>query len=133
MFYWFLIMMYPRHILPWAVSVTALTLYPWATETAKSAGEQVVLRPNVIIIYGDLSYNGYASIRTPNADRLNTEGLHMANAHTTSLNSTSSRYGLFTGHYPWRKQGTGITTGDAGMMIASGQHCTRSTLCKSII
>ena len=84
--------------------------------------------PNVIIIYaddigyGDLSCNGTAAISTPNVDSLAGNGIRFTNSHTTSSVSTPSRYGLLTGQYPWRREGTGIATGDAGMIIRPEQY-----------
>lgn len=85
-------------------------------------------RPNVIIIYaddvgyGDLSCNGTRTVETPNVERLAREGVRFTNAHTTSSTSTPARYGLLTGQYPWRKAGTGIAQGDAGMIISPEQY-----------
>jgi len=85
-------------------------------------------RPNVIIIladdvgYGDVSCNGSKTISTPNVDRLAAEGVRFTNAHTTAATSTPARYSLLTGQYPWRKKGTGVATGDAGMIISPGQY-----------
>lgn len=85
-------------------------------------------RPNVIVIladdvgYGDLSCNGARTISTPNVERLAAEGIRFTNAHSTSATSTPSRFGLLTGRYPWRQRGTGIATGDAGMIIAPGTY-----------
>ncbi|MEG1700808.1 MAG: sulfatase-like hydrolase/transferase [Alistipes sp.] len=85
-------------------------------------------KPNVIIIYaddlgfGDLSCNGAKTIATPNTDRVAQEGLRCTNAHTAAATSTPARYGLLTGQYPWRKAGTGIATGDAGMIIRPEQY-----------
>lgn len=85
-------------------------------------------KPNVIIIYaddigyGDFSCNGAQSVCTPNVDSLAAHGIRFTNSHTTSSVSTPSRYGLLTGQYPWRKEGTGIATGDAGMIIRPEQY-----------
>ncbi len=85
-------------------------------------------KPNVIIIYaddvgyGDLSCNGFSSVRTPNVERLASMGVRLTNAHTTSSTSTPSRYGLLTGEYPWRKEGTGVAPGDAAMVITPDQY-----------
>ena len=92
-----------------------------------SGSPQKPQKPNVIIIYaddigyGDLSCNGTAAVSTPNVDSLAEHGIRFTNSHTTSSVSTPSRYGLLTGQYPWRKAGTGIATGDAGMIIR--YHC----------
>ncbi|MDE3235115.1 MAG: sulfatase-like hydrolase/transferase [Bacteroidota bacterium] len=88
---------------------------------------QKTKRPNVVIIYsddvgyGDVSCYGATKIHTPNIDRLAKEGIMFTNAHATSSTCTPSRYGLLTGQYPWRKQGTGIAAGDAGSIIKEDQ------------
>lgn len=84
-------------------------------------------QPNVIFIvaddlgYGDLSCYGAQRVQTPNVDRLAAEGLCFTDAHAVASTSTPSRYSLFTGHYSWRRNDTGIATGDAGMVIRPEQ------------
>ncbi|HJC18553.1 MAG TPA: arylsulfatase [Candidatus Alistipes stercoripullorum] len=103
---------------------------------AAAAGQQPTAPPNVIIIYaddlgfGDLSCNGSRTIATPNADRAAREGVRFTNVHTVASTSTPARYGLLTGQYPWRKPGTGIAAGDAGMIISPEQY-TLADLFKS--
>jgi arylsulfatase A len=93
-------------------------------------------RPNVIYIYaddlgyGDLSSYGATKIRTPNVDRLASEGLKFTNAHSTSGTCTPSRYALMTGQYPWRKKGTGILPGDAALIIPT-ENITLATVFKN--
>lgn len=85
------------------------------------------LRPNVIFLvaddigYGDLSCNGANTINTPNVDKLAKNGVRFTNAHAVAATSTPSRYSLFTGHYAWRRNDTGIAAGDAGMIIRPEQ------------
>lgn len=80
-------------------------------------------RPNVVLIYaddlgfGDVSCNGSQTISTPNVDRLAERGIRFTNARSTASTSTPSRYSLLTGEYPWRREGTGIASGDAAMII----------------
>lgn len=81
-------------------------------------------RPNIVIIladdvgYGDISCNGSRqTIHTPNTDRLAAEGVRFTDAHATAATSTPSRYSLLTGEYAWRRPGTGVATGDAGMIV----------------
>ena len=80
-------------------------------------------KPNVIFIvaddlgYGDLSCYGEKTINTPNVDRLAANGIRFTDAHAAAATSTPSRYSLFTGHYSWRRNDTGIAPGDAGMII----------------
>ena len=84
-------------------------------------------QPNVILIiaddlgYGDVSAYGQTSVQTPNIDRLARGGISFTDGHATSATSTPSRYGLFTGMYPWRKKGTHILPGDAPLLISPTQ------------
>lgn len=98
---------------------TCLTLPVQAQKTAQITPQ----RPNVVLIYaddlgwGDLSCYGAHRVGTPNVDALAHDGVRFLNAHSAAATSTPSRYGLFTGEYPWRRQGTGIARGDAGLII----------------
>ena len=89
--------------------------------------EKTATLPNVIIIladdigYGDLGFNGEPTVQTPNADRLANSGIRFTDAHAVAATSTPSRYSLLTGHYAWRRNDTGIATGDAGMVIKPEQ------------
>ncbi|MBR0532040.1 MAG: sulfatase-like hydrolase/transferase [Bacteroidales bacterium] len=80
-------------------------------------------QPNIILIVaddlglGDVSCYGSTTISTPNIDRLAVEGLRMNNAYATSSTSTPSRFGLFTGMYPWRTPEARILPGDAPLLI----------------
>lgn len=84
-------------------------------------------KPNVIFIvaddlgYGDISCNGEKTVSTPHVDNLAVSGLRFTNAHSVAATSTPSRYSLFTGHYSWRRNDTGIAAGNAGMVIRPGQ------------
>lgn len=94
-------------------------------------------KPNVILIYvddlgfGDLSCYGATKIITPHLDNLASEGIRFTNAHTTSATCTPSRYGLMTGHYPWRKQGTGVLPGDAALIIPTNKMTLASLFQKN--
>lgn len=84
-------------------------------------------KPNIVFIladdigYGDLSCYGEKTVNTPNVDKLASMGVRFIDAHASSATSTPSRYSLLTGQYAWRKKGTGIATGDAGMIIRPEQ------------
>lgn len=98
------------------------------TATITQAQKKIIAqKPNVIFIigddigYGDLSCYGEKTIHTPNVDQVANNGIRFTNAHTTAATCTPSRYSLFTGEYNWRKKGTGIATGDAGMIIRPEQ------------
>ncbi len=85
------------------------------------------IQPNLIIIYvddlgyGDISCYGATEISTPHIDELAANGLMFTNAHCPSATCTPSRYAMLTGEYAWRREGTGIARGDAGMIIETGQ------------
>ena len=93
--------------------------------------------PNVVIIYSDdLGYGdpgcyGATRLSTPHIDALAAQGLRFTNAHTTSATCTPSRYGLLTGQYPWRKQGTGVLPGDAALVINTQQATLASIFKKA--
>jgi arylsulfatase A-like enzyme len=65
--------------------------------------------PNVVLIladdlgYGDTGCYGATKVRTPNIDRLASEGRRFTDAHSASAVCTPSRYALLTGEYPFRK------------------------------
>ena len=86
-------------------------------------------KPNVIIImaddigYSDIEWlQDLPAVNTPHLKKLAGESIRFSNAHATSATSTPSRYGLLTGMYPWRKQGTGIAAGDAAMIVRPEQY-----------
>lgn len=64
--------------------------------------------PNFIIIfaddmgYGDLGINGHPTIRTPNLDKMATEGQKWTNFYVAAPVCTPSRAGLLTGRLPIR-------------------------------
>ena len=84
-------------------------------------------KPNVIVIvaddlgWGDVSAYGNTTIHTPNIDRLAHEGVCLSDGHATSATSTPSRYGLFTGMYPWKNANAKILPGDAPLLISPQQ------------
>ncbi len=61
------------------------------------------IRPNILLIYaddlgyGDLSCYGATKIKTPNIDKVASQGLLFTNAHATSATCTPSRYSMMTG------------------------------------
>ncbi|HUT52416.1 MAG TPA: sulfatase [bacterium] len=69
-------------------------------------------KPNIVIImaddlgYGDLSSYGSEAVRTPNLDRLATEGVKLTEFFASAPVCSPSRAGLLTGRYPVR---TGTT------------------------
>lgn len=113
--------------------VTALAAMALANPPA-SASAARTSKPNIVIIladdlgYGDTGCYGATRIPTPNVDRLGREGLRFRDAHSTSATCTPARYALLTGEYPWRRKGTGILPGDAGLIIEPGRTTLPSLL-----
>lgn len=93
----------------------------------KAANTATQQKPNVIFIvaddlgYGDISCYGEKTISTPHVDSLAANGIRFTDAHSVAATSTPSRYSLFTGHYSWRRNDTGIAAGNAGMIIKPEQ------------
>lgn len=102
-------------------------LLPCGALHAQEASGGQLPRPNVIFIvaddlgYGDLSCYGMNIMKTPHVDKLAADGVRFTDAHAVASTSTPSRYSLFTGHYAWRRNDTGIARGDAGMVIRPEQ------------
>ena len=73
------------------------------------AKQKMNIKPNVIILnvddlgYGDIGCYGATKVKTPNIDKLASEGRSFLDAHSSSAVSSPSRYGLITGEYPCRK------------------------------
>jgi arylsulfatase A-like enzyme len=117
-------------LLPGALGIMSLA-------SSLPANAQTTEKPNIIIIYaddlgyGDVSCYGATSLKTPNIDRIASQGLRFTNAHCTSATSTPSRYSLLTGEYAWRKKGTGVATGDAVAIIQPGRTTIASVLKKA--
>jgi arylsulfatase A-like enzyme len=122
-------------IRPGTIALLVAALLTGACASAPPASRSD--RPNVVIVYaddlgyGDVSSYGATRIRTPHIDRIAAQGLRFTRAHTTSATCTPSRYGMLTGEYPWRKQGTGVAPGDAALLIEPGRTTLASILQKS--
>lgn len=84
-------------------------------------------KPNVVLIYaddlgfGDLECYGAKNVATPNANRLADEGIRFTNGYASAATSTPSRYTMLTGQYAWRREGTDVAPGNAGMIIRPEQ------------
>lgn len=72
--------------------------------------------------YGDLSCYGAQGVSTPHTDSLAREGVRFTDAHAVASTSTPSRYSLLTGQYAFRRDGTDIAAGNAGMIIRPEQY-----------
>lgn len=85
----------------------------YAAETSKALPIEKIqnfsgIQPNIVIIncddlgYGDLGCYGNKAIRTPNIDKLASDGIHFTDFYASCSVCTPSRYGLLTGRYPVR-------------------------------
>ncbi|MDE6652569.1 MAG: arylsulfatase [Paramuribaculum sp.] len=83
--------------------------------------------PNVVMIvaddlgYGDLECYGAKNVTTPAVNNLANSGIRFTDVHAVAATSTPSRYSLLTGEYPWRRPGTDVAPGNAGMIIRPEQ------------
>ena len=108
-----------------ALPLIAPALLDGCTGSSRNAHDDGL--PNVIIIYaddlgfGDLPLYGGLHTATPNVERLARQGTRFTNVHATASTSTPSRYALLTGEYAWRRPGTDVAAGDAGMIIRPEQ------------
>ena len=103
-------------------------IFTVATIGSTAVQAQQAIKPNIVFIYaddlgyGDLSCYGATRVQTPHTDALADRGVRFTNAHSAAATSTPSRYGLFTGEYPWRRKGTGIAAGDAALIIRPDRY-----------
>jgi len=79
------------------------------SQAAKASVATSTDTPNVVIVmaddlgWGDISaYQKKSLIKTPNIDKLVSQGLSFTDAHSSASVCTPSRYGLLTGRYCWR-------------------------------
>ncbi|MFR9644620.1 MAG: arylsulfatase [Rikenellaceae bacterium] len=91
--------------------------------------------PNIILIniddlgYGCLSSFGATKVKTPNIDRLATEGRIFMDMHSASAVSTPSRYGLMTGRYPFREDVFAVA-GYKTPLLINQEHITIAEVMK---
>lgn len=94
--------------------------------------------PNVVFILADdlgigdpVCYNPASLIKTPNLDRMATQGMRFTDAHSPSSVCTPTRYGLMTGRYAWRTRlQKGVLFGLSAPLIAPDRP-TVATLLKA--
>lgn len=109
-----------------ALVSVAMAAIPAASAADKAQATDKAL-PNVLMIYaddlgyGDLECYGAKNVETPNVNRLAQNGIQFTDAYAVAATSTPSRYSMLTGEYSWRKPGTDIAPGNAGMIIRPEQ------------
>ena len=83
-------------------------------------------KPNVIVImaddigYGDVSCYGAKRVKTPNIDKLASEGIRFTSGYCSASTCTPTRYSFLTGEYAFRKKGTGIAPPNSPAVIPAG-------------
>ena len=100
---------------------------PCSDLVAQTPDERSSFQPNIVLIYaddlgyGDVSCFGASMIKTPNIDKLATQGMKFTDAHAAASLCSPSRYGLLTGTAPWRlhKKGNGYRLPADRMNLAS--------------
>ena len=82
---------------------------PLAVAALTNCTTEETKTPNILVIladdmgYGDVScLDAQSKIKTPNLDKLASEGVVFTDAHSSSSVSTPTRYALLTGRYNWR-------------------------------
>ena len=113
-----------------------LVLLPFA---ASAFSAESTKKPNVIVIlsddygYGSLGcYGAPTALKTPNLDRLASEGRRFTHAYAPGSVCSPTRYGLMTGRYYWRtsvKDGK-VLPGNSPLHIETNR-LTLASLCKS--
>lgn len=96
--------------IPRSIPLT-LALFSFAVAAAVAAAAEPTTPPNILVIYtddlgyGDLGSYGHHTLRTPNIDRLASEGLRLTSYYAPSPLCSPSRASLLTGRTHYR---TGI-------------------------
>mgnify|MGYP000721226777 CR=1 FL=1 len=95
-------------------------------------------RPNIILIMADdMGYEtvgcyGSSEYKTPNLDRLASQGAIFTDVHTPSAVCTPTRYGLLTGRYAWRtRMKSGVLWGYSPYLIDPARPTLASMLKKA--
>jgi len=118
-------------------SLASLALGPSVLAMGNKITADLPKKPNIILIYaddigyGDLSCYGATGVQTPNVDRLAKEGIQFSRGYASTSTCTPSRYSMLTGQYAWRKKGTGVLPGDAGLIIDTDKLTLPSMLKKA--
>lgn len=92
-------------------------------------------KPNIIfVLFDDLGwgqpqcYNSKSALRTPNLDKLASQGMRFTDAHTAAAVCTPTRYGVLTGRYPSRIGQFGVLTTFSKPIIQPSRSTVASLL-----
>jgi len=113
------------------ILLAALLLAPVAGLAAAAPS-----KPNIVfLLFDDMGYgqpqcyNPQSALRTPNLDRLATQGMRFTDAHSGSAVCTPTRYGVLTGRYPSRIGQFGVL-GNTSQPIIPTTRMTVASLLK---
>lgn len=96
-------------------------------------------KPNIVFILADdmgfdsVSFNnaqGMGPLKTPNIDKLASQGMNFTDAHSASSVCTPTRYGLLTGRYCWRTELKSEVLWDYGRPLIEDDRLTVMELLK---
>lgn len=93
------------------LALAAAAACPAATTPQVKPPKAIVMIYADDLGYGDVGCYGAKGIPTPSIDKLAKQGVRFTDAYSTTSVCTPSRYALFTGEYPWRKEGTAFCRG----------------------
>ena len=92
-------------------------------------------RPNIIFfLFDDMSwgqpqsYNPNSALRTPNLDKLTTQGMRFTDAHSAAAVCTPTRYGVITGRNPSRIGQIGVCSPRSRALIPTSRMTIASML-----
>lgn len=92
-------------------------------------------KPNIVfVLFDDLGYgqpqcyNPQSALRTPNLDKLASQGMRFTDAHTAAAVCTPTRYGVLTGRYPSRIGQFGVLTTFSKPIIPASRTTVASLL-----
>lgn len=90
----------------------SVLMFPLLSSAAAGAANE---RPNIIfVLFDDMArgqpqcYDPASALRTPNLDKLASQGMRFTDAHSASAVCTPTRYGVLTGRYPSRTGQFGV-------------------------
>ena len=121
-----------KHLAFITMAVLAFSGFAHAAETKPD-------NPNIVFIYvDDMGYGDVqclnperGKIPTPHMDKLASEGMIFADAHTSSSVCTPSRYSLLTGRYNWRTERQGGVLNGFGKPLIAKDRLTVASLLKA--